>query len=110
MLLVPPKPWEFAMGIKTKHHRGTPAPVGRRSASSVSQLISGHNWLALIISLSPEKIRALGTFFLCVAMTLRILTMPSGVHEGASMPSWEEITIIAGLCSIVVRRRTKVRT
>ena len=68
-------------------------------------------WLALLIRLSPEKIRALGTLLLCVAVSFRILTMPLHYkHEGSALPSWEETAIIAGVSSLISRRLTKVRT
>ena len=91
------------MGTKTMDRKGTHARRYQQSGDLP-------RWKALIISLSPDKIRALGTLFLCAAIALRILAMPLyGTHQSSSMQHWEEITIVAGLCSAIIRRRSRLK-
>jgi hypothetical protein len=96
---------------KTKHQTDPRSLECWKSSRSKSELTAVGGWLDLIIRLSPEKIRALGTFFLCMAVAFRILMMPLHyMYEGSAIPSWEETAIIAGLSSIILKRRTRLKT
>lgn len=99
------------MGRKTKPRRGTHALACRGRRSTAGEPISLAGWLVLIVNLPPKKIRALGVFFLFVAVAFRILIMPFHyVHEGYAIPSWEEAAIITALSSILFRGRAKLKT
>ncbi len=98
------------MGTKMRHRKDTHARTYQQSGDPPRRLTTGHGWRTLIISLSPDKIRALGTFFLCAAMALRILATPlCGTHQSSSIRHWEEIMIVTGLCSAIIRRRTRLK-
>jgi hypothetical protein len=98
------------MGTKTTHRKGTHAQMYRQFGDPARRLITGNGWRDFIIRLSPDKIRALGMLFLCVAIALRIVATPFyGAHQGSSIRHWEEITFVAGLCSAIVRRLTKLK-
>jgi len=61
------------MGTKTKSRGDCRLREDQRSAGTVGRVMIGASCLALIIGFSPDKIRAIGTFLLCLAMTLRVL-------------------------------------
>jgi hypothetical protein len=96
---------------KTKHQTDPHSLDCWKSSRSKSDLKALGGWPGLIIRLSPEKIHALGTFCLCVAVAFRILIMPLHfIYAGSALPSWEETAIIAGLSSIILKRRTRLKT
>jgi len=91
------------MGTKTTHRMAMHPRVNQQSTGD-------NGWRALIISLSPDKIRALGTLFLCIAIALQILAMPLyQAQESSSIRHWGEITIVGCLCSAISGRRTKLK-
>ncbi len=98
------------MDSKTVHRRHRHVRACQQWENSARRLTRGNRWWSLVISLSPDKIRALGTLFLCVAIALRILAMPLySSHEGSSVWPWAEITILSGLLSTIMRRGRKLK-